>query len=187
MDDKDWTWVLERPCPECGVDSRSLDRDQLAGHTRAVGAAWRQLLGRSRVANRPPTAADDADRAVSTPHARTWSPLEYGCHVRDVFEVFEKRLREMLKSRKPPTFRNWDQEQAAIEGDYANADPAKVAYELATRAGKYADVIDRVSGDEWDKQGVRSDGAAFTVESLTRYMLHDVEHHLWDARQILDN
>ena len=24
-DDKDWTWVLERVCPECGFDARSID------------------------------------------------------------------------------------------------------------------------------------------------------------------
>ena len=24
-DDKDWTWVLERPCPECGFDTRTID------------------------------------------------------------------------------------------------------------------------------------------------------------------
>ena len=30
--------------------------------------------------------------------------------------------------------------------------------------------------------GRRSDGSAFTVESLGRYWLHDVEHHLHDVR-----
>ena len=113
--------------------------------------------------------------------------LEYGCHVRDVFEIFENRLRMMLKKRKPPTFRDWDQEQAAHKGEYAKQDPAKVAYDLASKAGKFADLIDRVSGDEWAKAGTRSDGAEFTVESLARYMLHDVEHHLWDARELLED
>ena len=23
-DDKDWTWVLERPCPECGFDAATV-------------------------------------------------------------------------------------------------------------------------------------------------------------------
>ncbi len=92
----------------------------------------------------------------------------------------------MLKKRKPPKFKDWNQEDAATAGNYADQDPAKVAYDLASRAGKFADVLDRVSGDEWDKEGMRSDGASFTVESLARYMIHDVEHHLYDVRDQLD-
>ena len=92
----------------------------------------------------------------------------------------------MLKKRKPPTFRDFNQAQAAIDGDYANADADHVAYALALNAGKVADVLDRVSDDEWDRLGIRSDGVEFSVETLSRYMLHDVAHHLWDARALLD-
>ena len=28
-DAKDWTWVLERPCPECGLDTSSFTREQI--------------------------------------------------------------------------------------------------------------------------------------------------------------
>ena len=30
-DDKDWTWVLERPCPECGFDAGALEVAQIPG------------------------------------------------------------------------------------------------------------------------------------------------------------
>ena len=173
--DGDWTWVLERQCDECGYDASALSRDQLGARMRAVGGSWRELLGRGPAVER----LNDNDD-------RTWTPLQYGCHVRDVFELFEKRTRDMLKKRKPPTFKDWNQEEAAIKGDYARQDPAKVAYDLATKAGKYADLLDRVDDDEWQKEGTRSDGPRFTVESLARYALHDVEHHLWDANQQLD-
>jgi hypothetical protein len=43
-DTKDWTWVLQRPCPDCGLDTRSLPRDGIAGLTRATAAAWQDLL-----------------------------------------------------------------------------------------------------------------------------------------------
>lgn len=173
--DGDWTWVLERQCAQCGFDAQALRRDELAARMRVVGGSWRQLLGRGPMVEQ----LRDGDE-------RTWTPLQYGCHVRDVFELFEDRTRKMLKKRKPPTFKDWNQEEAAIKDDYASQDPAKVAYALATNAGKYADVLDRVDGSEWDKQGSRSDGPVFTVESLARYALHDVEHHLWDARDQLD-
>jgi len=154
------------------VTQDALHRDALAGRIRAVGGAWRELLGRGPAVER---LRDDDDR--------TWTPLEYGCHVRDVFKLFEKRTSDMLKKRRPPTFKDWDQEAAAVKGDYASQDPARVAYDLASAAGKLADLVDRVRDDEWGKRGMRSDGAEFTVESLTRYVLHDVEHHLWDAQE----
>jgi len=171
----DWTWVLERQCDECGFDAQALRRDELAARMRVNGGAWRQLLGRGPVLE---SLRDGDDRS--------WTPLEYGCHVRDVYELMEERIRKMLKKRKPPTFKNWDQDEAAAKGEYAMADAGKVAYALARNAGKLADVIDRVDGDEWEKEGERSDGKRFTVESLARYTLHDVEHHLWDVHEMLD-
>ncbi len=175
MGHNEWMWVLERPCDQCSYDAQALDRSQLAARTRKVAAEWRQLL-----ANRTNLAA--------TPGVgdRTWSVLGYACHVRDVFELFDGRLKDMLKKRKPPIFRDWDPDVAAAKGAYDDADPAKVAYALASNAGRLADLLDRVDSDEWERSGHRSDGASFTVESMARYLLHDVEHHLFDAHAILD-
>ena len=142
---------------------------------RVIGGSWRELLGRGRIVE---LLRDDDDR--------TWTPLQYGCHVRDVFKIFEERARLMVKKRKPPTFKDWDQEAEAIKSKYDEQDAGKVAYALASNAGKFADLLDRLDEDEWAKQGTRSDGAEFTVESLARYMLHDVEHHLWDAQDQLN-
>ena len=167
-DDKDWTWVLERPCRECGAAVQTLSREELAPRIRSTAAAWRDMLGRGALVTQPPHGA-----------TRTWTILEYGAHVRDVFDLFEDRIRTMLKKRKPPTFKDWNQDDAAK--GYADEDPNKVAYALASNAGKIADVLDRVKGDEWAKEGKRSDGAEFTVESIARYLIHDFEHHLWDA------
>ena len=171
--DRDWTWVLDRPCDECGAAVSTLSREELAGRVRSLGGAWREMLGRGALVTQPPHG-----------DSRTWSILEYGAHVRDVFDLFEDRIRTMLKKRKAPTFKDWNQDDAA--SGYADEDPNKVSYSLASNAGKVADVLDRVKGDEWSKEGKRSDGAEFTVESIARYLIHDVEHHLWDAHQILD-
>jgi len=43
-DTKDWTWVLQRPCPECGLDTRDIDRDQIGAMVRANAASWQSLL-----------------------------------------------------------------------------------------------------------------------------------------------
>jgi hypothetical protein len=52
-DTKDWTWVLERPCPECGFDASAFAREQVASMIRDTAAAWLTVLQRPTVARRP--------------------------------------------------------------------------------------------------------------------------------------
>lgn len=171
-EDKDWTWILERPCPECGFDAANADIATLGAEIRSVAARWRRILGGGEiVSQRPP--------ADGPP---VWSALEYGAHVRDVFEKFVERL-TLLLTQDDPTFLNWDQDATAIEKNYAGDDPAKVAYSLAVHAGKAADLVEKVRPEEWSRSGTRSNGSPFTVDSLIRYMVHDPVHHLWDVEQ----
>jgi hypothetical protein len=165
-DAKDWTWVLDRPCPECGLDTRGLAREDVAGMLRANAAAWPAVLA--------------APAAGTRPEPGTWSPLEYGCHVRDVFRRFDGRLVLML-TRDAPLFPNWDQDATAIADRYAEQDPAVVAAELLAAADTLAGRFDGVSGDQWQRTGARSDGARFTVETFARYFIHDPVHHLHDV------
>jgi hypothetical protein len=165
-DTKDWTWVLQRPCPECGLDTRGVAPEAVAGLLRANAQAWPAVLA-GPAARRPPGPA-------------AWSPLEYGCHVRDVFRRFDGRLVLML-TQDDPLFPNWDQDATAIADRYAEQDPAAVAAELTAAAAVLAGRFDRVSGDQWQRPGRRSDGAAFTVETFARYFIHDPVHHLWDV------
>jgi hypothetical protein len=47
-DTKDWTWVLLRPCPECGFDTSSFPREAVSGMIVTSAAAWQDALtGRS--------------------------------------------------------------------------------------------------------------------------------------------
>jgi hypothetical protein len=121
------------------------------------------------------TRSDVRDR----PAPSVWSPLEYGCHVRDVFRRFERRLEQML-TEDDPRFDNWDQDATAVELRYGEQDPAAVATEVERSAQRVADRLAAVEGDQWDRPGRRSDGARFTVESLGRYLIHDAVHHAWD-------
>lgn len=173
-DTKDWTWVLHETCPECGYDSSTVDPTDVAAAMRANAAAFRSALKRSSmVAERPPVPPGAAPR---------WSALEYAAHVRDVYGLAAERITRMIK-KKAPTFADWDQDRAAIDGDYASADRDKVSYDLAVNAGKVADLLDKVRGDDWQRSGMRSDGAGFTIASYAVYILHDVTHHLWDVER----
>lgn len=167
-DDKDWTWVLDSACPECGFDASAFDRGAVGAMLRENARGWQQIL------------TSDPDQLRARPAPTTWSPLEYACHVRDVLELYSERLALML-TEDGPHYPNWDQDVTAIEDRYDLAEPGAVAAELASWADILAAQFDAVSGDDWERTGFRSDGAAFTVESFARYFIHDPVHHLHDV------
>ncbi|WP_129337873.1 DinB family protein [Cellulomonas endophytica] len=163
---KDWTWVLERPCPECGSAAGDVAPTDLGAAVRATVPRWHSALARPDARVRP------------TP--TTWSPTEYGAHVRDVLRVFTGRL-ELMLERDAPTFPNWDQDATALAERYDLADPVVVAAEIAAAAEVAAAAFDAVREDQWDRTGLRSNGSHFTVASLGAYFLHDLRHHLHDV------
>jgi hypothetical protein len=165
-DDKDWTWVLRDLCTECGFEAASMNLADLAEYTRIVVAAFVVALVQPDVAERP---APDV-----------WSPLEYACHVRDVCTRFDERLHLML-TQDDPLWANWDQDETAIESRYWEQDPTTVAKELALAAVQIVTSFSVVEGDQWQRPGRRSDGAEFTVDTLARYFMHDLVHHVQDV------
>lgn len=165
-DTEDWTWVLERECPDCGFDSTTVQPHAVPALVRGVADEWPGLLERDDVRERP--------------NPSTWSPLEYAGHVRDVFRVFGGRLRRMLDEDEPD-FENWDQDAAAVDGRYGERDPRAVAEGLVAAGHELAEAFAAVPDDAWSRTGRRSDGTVFTVTSLARYLLHDVIHHVWDV------
>lgn len=165
-DSKDWTWVLDETCPECGYEAWSMTVDRFAPLVRDNASVWEDLL------------ADPGAR--TRPRAGVWSILEYGAHVRDVHLVFAERLRLML-AQDEPRFANWDQDATALEKRYDRSDPAVVAAELLEAAVDVAAIYESVPPDAWGRRGLRSNGSEFTVETLGRYHLHDVVHHRWDV------
>jgi hypothetical protein len=167
-DDKNWTWVLDRICPDCGFDASQVDPLQMADPTRSVAAEIASLLDHPHVADRP--------------DEQTWSALEYGCHVRDVFRIFDARLASMLAD-DGVQFSNWDQDAKAVEDRYGEQSAATVAAELLAAGEAFAARFATVTTDQLARRGLRSDSAAFTVDSFARYFLHDPVHHVADIRK----
>ena len=165
-DDKNWTWVLEKRCDDCGFDASTFVATSSGAALRDQAERWVAVLGENNVNVRPsPT---------------VWSPLEYACHVRDVFRKFDERLALML-NEVDPAFENWDQDATAIEERYDLQEAAVVSTELREAGLTLSGRFDSVVGEQWKRRGYRSDGSAFTVESIAQYLLHDPVHHLWDV------
>jgi hypothetical protein len=169
-DDKDWTWVTEKRCPDCGFDASQVSGDRLPTQLRAAAQPWPRVLVRPDANVRP--------------NPTTWSPLEYGAHVRDVYRIFDDRLTLMLTT-DDAVFENWDQDAAAIAGNYPLGDPEAVADAIQESAEELAADYAEVPDDAWERRGLRSNGSHFTVLTLGRYCLHDLVHHLYDVGEPL--
>ncbi len=165
-DAKDWTWVLDRPCPDCGFDTSSVGASEVAGQLRTASTA----LGEAVV----------APGSDIRPQPAVWSALEYGCHVRDAFIVYGTRFASMLQT-DDPLFPDWNQDDTALAERYWEQDPGKVAAELAVETELITNLLDSVGSDDWQRPGRRSNGSAFTVDTLAHYLLHDVVHHVHDV------
>ncbi|MFF2556764.1 DinB family protein [Nocardia sp. NPDC058058] len=187
-DAKDWTWVLERTCDECGYDPSVVAFETIPGRVRSSAAAL--------------TAALDDPNAAVRPDDSTWSALEYAAHVRDVCRIFEHRLDiTRTGSARPgpviggydasvvidesgiPMFANWDQDETALAEDYAAQRSAQVAADLRAAAEKTARAYESVPGEELDRPAKRSNGSLFTVRTLGSYFLHDLVHHVHDVEK----
>lgn len=165
-DDKDWTWVLEQPCPECGYDASEVELDTLPERILSATAGWTEIL-RSAA-------------ATTRPAPLVWSPLEYACHVRDVLTIFTER-NQLIRSSDSPHFPNWDQDATALAERYWEQQPDQVASELATAAQASAAAWSNLDPEAWQRRGLRSNGSEFTLASLGRYFLHDLVHHVHDV------
>ena len=163
-DTRDWTFVVDEGCPECGY--RPHDPALTGERLRAGVPRWAAVLARPDVAQRPSEGV--------------WSPLEYASHARDLVGVLGQRVAAMLEEEGAP-FAEYDGEAEAVRQEFWANDPAEVARQIAASTEDTVDVLGRVSGEDWERTGLRGDGRPFTVTQLSRYLLHDVEHHLHDV------
>jgi hypothetical protein len=136
---------------------------------RENARAWLSLLDAHRI--RP-----------GRPNDSTWSTLEYACHVRDVYRRYLGRI-ELMLDEDDPLFPNWDQDASAVDDAYEDQDPGQVVTEIVEAGDRLASRLDEIGGVQWDCPDRRSDGAAFTVATIVRYMIHDPVHHIWDVEQ----
>lgn len=163
---KDWTWAIGKRCPDCGFDPTAVRHEDLPRQTRRLAEAIVTAL--------------NAPDAARRPQPSVWSAVEYACHVRDVCSLFEQRLHLMLTA-DDPTFRNWDQDQTALDQRYWQQRAADVAPALRAAAERIAESFAGIRGAQWDRPGRRSNGSVFTVDTFARYFLHDLAHHTWDV------
>lgn len=164
-DDKNWTFVLESVCAECSYDVRDVSPEDVVAQLPEYVEHYVPFLMR--------------EEARTRINPQRWSDQEYVVHVAEMMVVMNQRL-DLMLSQTDPTFPNWDQDQAAEEGNYNSLSAAEAEQKLRSAAADYAAKLQSIEPSLYSRKGLRSNGAAFTVETLTQYAWHDIVHHLRD-------
>ena len=117
----------------------------------------------------------------------TWSPLEYGCHMRDVLLVQRERV---LAARwmETPSFDPMGRDERVEYDGYADQDPADVVRELNDAAAMFANVLDRIPPEDWGRTVIYSYPKKFerSLRWVAVHTVHEVRHHTLDIRRQLE-
>ncbi|MEQ4208901.1 DinB family protein [Actinopolymorpha sp. B17G11] len=163
-------------CNECGFTYDLGGATEAGPSIRAGAEEYATLLRRT-------------DPAVTTRPAPTvWSPLEYGCHLRDVLLVQRERVLHARRTQQPAPEPMGRDERVEHDG-YADQDPADVARQLTDAAQLFAHVLSRLGRGDWERTLVYNYPEP-TVRSLRWvgvHTLHEVRHHLLDANRHLSS
>jgi hypothetical protein len=165
--------TVER-CAECGF-VYDLDRSADAATTIRSGA--------DRIAG-----LVDASGARGRSRRRpdTWSPLEYGCHVRDVLLVQRERVLAALRVDTPQP-EPMGRDERVVDDGYADQDPVAVARQLRDAAFLFTNVLDRLDDAGWERTLIYNypERAERSLRWVAVHTRHEVEHHLADVESQL--
>jgi DinB superfamily len=161
-------------CGECGFEY-DLGEAQAAGPAVVAGVAEVASVLRGN----PPEVRRRAQ-------ADTWSPLEYGCHVRDVLQVQRERV---LAARRVdrPSFEPMGRDERVEHDGYAQQDPDDVARQLSDAASLFANVLARLDLASWERTVMYSYPVHLerSLRWVAVHTVHEVRHHLLDVRRQL--
>jgi hypothetical protein len=120
------------------------------------------------------------------PDPATWSPIEYGCHVRDVLLVQRERVLAALITERPSCDPMHRDERAEYDG-YAEQAPDRVARQLDEAAYLFANVLAHLAPRDWDRVLMYNYPARFerSLRWVAVHTVHEVRHHLLDVRRQL--
>ena len=117
-----------------------------------------------------------------------WSPLEYGCHLRDVLLVQRERLLAARRTDRP-TFEPMGRDERVEHDGYADQDPTDVVRQLTDAAALFANDLALLTSAEWDRTVVYRYPKTWerSLRWVAVHTLHEVRHHSLDIeRQLAD-
>jgi hypothetical protein len=161
-------------CGECGFEY-DLSEAHAAGPSIVAGVAELAAL------------LDDPGADLrSRRQPQTWSPLEYGCHVRDVLLVQRERVLAARRTDRPSCDPMGRDERVEHDG-YADQDPTDVARQAGDAAQMFAHALSRLGPGDWERTLMYSYPERFerSLRWVAVHTVHEVQHHLLDIRRQL--
>lgn len=167
---------MER-CEACGFDPQSVTPATAADSVRAFARRYQAPLTRFL-----PT--DDPAVVLSTPaEPDGWSALQYAGHVRDVFDLFSRRIAQ-LRAADGAELEVVDHDALVAGGGYDELDPAELAQAIAAAAETLAAAFASLAPEEWERVGTRA-GEPRSMLDIARRSVHEGSHHLLDIGRTL--
>lgn len=149
------------------------------GHALKAGDAIR-----ARIADVAQILCDSAVAVRARPQPDVWSPLEYGCHLRDVLIVQRERVLAARRQDRADCAAMGREERVEHDG-YNDQDPASVARQITDAADLFSNVLARLSADDWNRTVLYNypETHERSLRWLAVHTVHDVQHHLLDIRR----
>ncbi|MBA3652898.1 MAG: DinB family protein [Actinobacteria bacterium] len=164
---------MER-CEECGFEYELNDAARAGQSIVEGGVEFAAVLGNQTL------------DLTTRRQAATWSPLEYGCHLRDVLLVQRERV---LAARRTdtPSFDPMGRDERVEHDGYADQDPVIVARQLSEAARMFANVLARLGTEDWDRTVIYNYPTRLErpLRWVAVHTVHEVRHHLLDVRRQL--
>ena len=157
-------------CDECGFEYDL---------TAAAAAGPAIVDGVAEIAAR---LSDEAADLRTRRSPETWSPLEYGCHVRDVLLVQRERVLAARRTYRP-SFDPMGRDERVEHDGYADQRPADVVRQLHDAALLVANVLARVeSAGDWERTVMYNYPEPWerSLRWVAAHTVHEVRHHLLD-------
>ncbi len=105
-----------------------------------------------------------------------WNVLEIMCHLNDLEDVYNQRLRATLEQDRPALI-GFKPLEAVIEHDYAHQIFSDVVQSYLVRRTEKLRLLESLSAEQWQRVGVHADyGDMRVLDQAVATALHDVNH-----------
>lgn len=155
-------------CEPCGLVYSTLTVENAKGLLTTVPDRARAIVAASPVA-----------RLRVRPDEKTWTPLEYLAHIRDVYVSYTIRLFR-IRTEDSPAVEPMFNDLRARRFRYNDLDPAAVCDELSHAMSGFLAEIDAVPSTGWARMATRLPTEPRTARWFVRQATHEGIHHLDD-------
>lgn len=116
------------------------------------------------------------------PEAHIWAPIEYVCHLRDVYATYAIRLHR-ARTENSPAVEPMFSDLRAVRFRYVHMPLAPVLDELDDHVAGFLEEAATFTAEDWQRTVSRRPEEIRTARWLVRQALHEGRHHVTDIRE----